>query len=616
LDRGKSGDIFIRVEPAEFADGYSLPVPGRPAARLLSNTFLSKDPIPGLDMFETTLIPFADLRKGEHPEKKRLNQLSVAFGQALIHDMTKARIGFVPSLIGDPDFALPNTDPLCQLVVETSAVDIFYFPCTATVTANANGTTTVTLSDTSRYTIVHVATWSYANGPFSITVPTSPGFHARRGIFPLGATLTPDDTNSTKVPINDATAFIDLSIIYGTSQSLNTLLRANDGSGKLLTAPDGDIPFGGAGIPNDCGAFDAVNNPSSGSGDARVDENLYLDFIHSLYFRSHNRDAEWVAIHHPELTTDEEIFQRARAINIARFQRQVYKEYLKSTFGDWVVNHYLEDYEGYDDAQDPRIDVAFDIAFRVAHSQVLLPPYIFDADCQPVTIEGILGFPQHSRPNCLFTTFRDVGGASIGKSAMSQAAQKINGKVSDLLRNIVFRSANGQNTAGFNLDIEMLNLDRSRRFGIPNFDDLRKSRRGESVYELPGCSRGPEAGQDPLKCFKYVTKNGTMASLLRSVYRHVDLIDAFIGLMLEDNNDNDKFIFGQTATIIILEQFARSRNADPFYFANNDNPVDFTHAEKLRFKETVAESIELSYGFSVHSNAFKVPKPSHAFCTF
>jgi len=341
-----------------------------------------------------------------------------------------------------------------------------------------------------------------------------------------------------------------------------------------------------------------------------------LDFIHSLYFRSHNRDAQWVADHRPDLTTDEQRFQRARAINIARFQRQVYKEYLEATFGKWPVDRYLDDYNGYNPAKDPRIDIAFDIAFRVAHSQVALPPFIFDDECTPVAIEGILGFPQHSRPNCLFTTFRDIGGAAIGKSAMSQAAQKINGKVSDLLRNIVFRSANGQNTAGFNLDIEMLNIDRSRKFGTPNFDDLRKSRRGESVYELPGCSRGPEAGSDPIKCFKYVTKNNTLALALRSVYRHVDLIDAFVGLMLEDNNDNDKFTFGQTATIIILQQFRRSRAADPFFYANQANDVNFSNAEMKRISETVAESIEASYGFEVPCEAFRMPKHHERFCDF
>ena len=63
----------------------------------MSNRVLRQDPIPGLDLFETTLIPFADLKRGPNPQRHgnyQLNALAVAFGQAVIHDMTKVRIGF------------------------------------------------------------------------------------------------------------------------------------------------------------------------------------------------------------------------------------------------------------------------------------------------------------------------------------------------------------------------------------------------------------------------------------------------------------------------------------------------------------------------------------------
>jgi hypothetical protein len=605
-DRGTAGSPFIRIDGSETAPS------ARPAARDLSNLFLAQEPFPGLDPFETTRIPFDALKTGQHPQSAGLNAFAVAFGQAVVHDLTKARVGFAPSALSAPDYQYTSTDPLCQKIAEVSATALYYFPCTAATTVNGDGTTTVGVADASRYTLVSGSTWTYFNGPFAITVPTA-RYTNRKSTFPLAASLADDDSGATRVPINDVTSFLDLSIIYGNSAALNAKLRASDGSGRLLTAPDGDIPFGGPGVPNDCGAFDPVTNPQSASGDSRVDENLFLDAIHSLYFRNHNRDAAWVAAHRPDLTTDEQRFQRARAINIARFQQQVYNELLPAVFGQGPVSRYVGHYRGYDAAVDPRIASTFDLAFRVAHSQVSLPPYVVDGLGAPVIIEGTLGFPQHSRPNCLFTTFRTVGGAAIARSAIAGSAQAVTGGVSDLMRNIVFRSANGQSTAGFNLDIEQLNIIRGREFGTPNFNVLRKFWRGRGVYELPGCSRAAEADVDALQCFAYVTTRSDVAQRLQTTYRHVDRIDAFIGLILEHTADSDDADadqeprFPPTATAIILDQFRRTRAGDRFFYLNADAGLNFSAEESRRINETVAESLEASYGLPVIRDAFHVP---------
>jgi hypothetical protein len=598
-----AGNTFLRV------DGYEAPATAAPRARELSNLFLAQDPWPGIEMFDTVLIPLDQLRKGQDPQRRggyRLNQFAVAFAQAVTHDLTKARIGFGPSALGHPDFQYAPDDPLCQKIAETSVTTIYYFPCSAASTSDGVNTT-VSLNDSSRYTLVEGTTWTYLYGPFSIQVPNNKFVH-RRSTFPLTSTLVPEESGATSVPVNDVTSFLDLSIIYGNNATVNGLLRANDGSGMLETASDGDIPFGKPGLANDCGAFDPVSNPSSASGDARVDENLFLDAVHSLLFRNHNRDAAWVAANRPDLTTDEQRFQRARAISIARFQQQVYNELLPALFGPELVGRYLGAYGGHDPSIDPRIMTTFDIALRVGHGQVALPPHVVREDGTPVVIEGTLGFPSHSRPNCLFTTFREVGGKAIALSAMAQSAQAVTGKVSDLMRNIVFRSGNNQGTAAFNLDIEQLNIVRGREFGTPNFDALRQQWRGASVYELPGCRRAAESDADPLPCFLAVSQTPAVAQRLRDVYKHVDRIDAFVGLMLENNTDAQPYRFPQTAAAVILEQFRRTRAADRWFYANAANTyLDFSPAEWARVHETVGESLALSYGITGVADAFETP---------
>jgi len=509
----------------------------------------------------------------------------------LIHDITKNRAPLNIGQVGLPDLRLEDNDPLCQLVAITGVKTVFYFQCTSTVVVNPDNTTTITTS--SEFIFVNGTIWENIQGPYSLTVPNNL-FIKRDKIFPL---ITALDANGR--PINDVTSFIDLSPIYGNSVAVNNLLRAFDGTGRLLTATDGDIPFFVTGLSNDCGSFDPTEIViRSGSGDARVDENLHITAIHSLYFRNHNRISTWLKTQHPEWT-DDELFFRARDINIGTFQRQVYEEYLPDVFKSIYIDKYLDSYQGYNSSLDPRITSSFDIAFRIAHSQVSLPPFLLDENCVLYRINGTLGFPGQTRPNCIFSVFRLLGSTAVIRSSLIQSAQKITGKISDLMRNIAFQSANNQNTPRFNIDVEALNLIRGRDFKSKNYNGLREFWVGESLYGQSGCSR--EEPMDPIKCFKYITNNNTLAEQLQSVYKHIDEIDAFIGLMLEDNGN--KGDFGETSSAIILDQFRRSRSADPNYF----EIFPYTLDEMDFVNESVADLIAENYDIVV-KNAFRIQK--------
>jgi len=434
-------------------------------------------------------------------------------------------------------------------------------------------------------------------------VPTA-NFIKRAGIFPLISVLSP--TNSQ--PFNDVTSFIDLSPIYGSSDQVNHILRANDGTGHLLTAPDGNLPFFMPGLSNDCGVFDpTVNVPSSGSGDSRVDENMYLTAIHSLYFRNHNRIATWLKTEHPSWT-DDQLFFRARDVNIGAFQQQVFQEYLPQTFRKKYVSEFLGEYQGYQIAVDPRITSSFDIAFRVAHSQVSLPPYIIDLDCNQIHINGTLGLPGQIRPNCIFQTFRLLGGRAILQSSMVQSAQGISGKISDLMRNAAFQSGNFQNTARFNIDIETLNILRGREFRTKNINALREYWLGEGFYGEDDCERAEP--KDPIDCFKLLTQNSTLAKDLQDIYKHIDQVEAFIGLMFEDDSKNRIDEFGELTSKIILDQFKRTRSADPNWykiFPYDDDEEEFVN-------ETVDDILESNFSIqNIYRSAFQV-QTENRFC--
>jgi len=344
--------------------------------------------------------------------------------------------------------------------------------------------------------------------------------------------------------------------------------------------------------------------PSSGSGDSRVDENLFLTALHSLYFRNHNRIASWLKLQNP-LWNDDQLFFKARDINIGAFQQQVYEEYLPETFLKHYLKKYLGHYEGYQITVDPRITTSSDIAFRVAHSQISLPPYLFNEQCDLIRINGTLGLPPQSRPNCIFSTFRFLGGKAVLQSGLVQQAQIITGKINDLVRNAAFQSANGQNTAIFNLDIETLNILRVRDFRTLNLNDLRSFWIGESLYDKKGCFRSEPL--DPIQCFLFITNNVTKAEDLRSVFHHVDQIEAFIGLMFDETGDVDEF--GELMSAIVLSQFKRTRSADPNWY----QIFPYTQEELKFVYESVADILENNFSVPKIQNAFRIQKQTK-FC--
>jgi len=272
------------------------------------------------------------------------------------------------------------------------------------------------------------------------------------------------------------------------------------------------------------------------------------------------------------------------------------------------VSEFLGNYQGYQIAVDPRIASSCDIAFRVAHSQVSLPPYIIDLDCNQIQINGTLGLPGQSRPNCIFQTFRLLGGRAILQSSLVQSAQGISGKISDLMRNAAFQSGNFQNTARFNIDIETLNILRGREFRTKNINALREYWLGEGFYGVDDCERAEP--KDPIDCFKLLTHNSTLARDLQDVYKHIDQVEAFIGLMFEDDSKNRMNEFGELTSKIILDQLKRTRSADPNWY--EIFPYDADEAEFVN--ETVDEILESNFSIqNIYRSAFQV-QTENRFC--
>src|SRR5262245_27324094 len=171
--------------------------------------------------------------------------------------------------------------------------------------------------------------------PLDIPVPTGdlffdPNFSGRQVISFNRSIHNPDtgSTNARQQP-NVITAFIDGSMVYGSStdvaDALRThsggLLKTSPGADHMIGTPDDLLPYNSAPYFSD-DQIRALNMANGGptpnerlfaAGDVRANENIELTSLHTLFVREHNRLAGQISSAFPALS-DETIYQIARAV--------------------------------------------------------------------------------------------------------------------------------------------------------------------------------------------------------------------------------------------------------------------------------------------------------------
>lgn len=181
--------------------------------------------------------------------------------------------------------------------------------------------------------------------------------------------------------MNQATSFLDASVVYGTSLKLMDQLRTFEGGLlKMLLTPDGREM-----LPVSTDPYDGCNQEEELkqgrycflSGDARSNENIHLTTMHLLFARQHNQIARNLSELNPNWD-DEKLFQEARKIISAEMQHITYNEFLPVVLGKNLIENLNMSaradgyFGGYDSGVDPTIANSFAAsAFRFGHT--LLP---------------------------------------------------------------------------------------------------------------------------------------------------------------------------------------------------------------------------------------------------
>jgi hypothetical protein len=357
--------------------------------------------------------------------------------------------------------------------------------------------------------------------PVSITVPANDPDFVPGSEIPFNRSVAiVDPTTGERSQTNRITAVIDGSNIYGTSQAVQDEIRSFDG-GKLIVDSNNRLPK------------DSKNPQFYLSGDIRVNENVGLTSMHTIWVREHNSIADQLATENPDWD-DNKIFQEARKQVVGEMQAITANEFLPQMLG----GEGLDKYHGYNPEVSPQISNAFSTAaYRFGHT--MISPDILRLNEQGEEIpEGNLKLRDaFFQP----TKVEEAGVDPILRGFAAQTAQAVDAKLVDDIRNFLF-DPSGEGS----FDLAALNIQRGRDHGLPSYNDARIA-----------------LGADPLKSF---ADFGEAGQRLSTIYDSPDDVDLWVGGLTESPKDDS--LFGSTFTSILKDQFERTRDGDRFWYEN------------------------------------------------
>lgn len=387
----------------------------------------------------------------------------------------------------------------------------------------------------------------FVDHDISLTGPAEPTEHFDIPVPAGDRQFDPDSTGTAVIPfvrsahkkgkvrqqVNEITAWIDASQVYGSDEKRAKALRRRGGKGdRLKTSLGRMLPYNVAGFDN--APFEG--DPSMFlAGDLRANENIALTALHVLFVREHNRIVRM--LRHAGGLNAEKRHQLARALVGAELQAITYKEFLPALLGDGA----LAPYESYRPGTNPGISNLFSTAcYRFGHS--MLPGRLLRLarSGEPISRGHLRLRDAFFSPGELNQT----GIEPVLRGLAAVRAQEVDTLVIDDVRNFLFgRPGQG----GF--DLASFNIQRGRDHGLPSYNQARL-----------------ELGLAPVTSFSEITSDEEAAARLRGIYPSVRTIDPWIGALTEDHVSGA--MVGELAFHVIRDQFERLRDGDRFWYQN------------------------------------------------
>jgi hypothetical protein len=344
-------------------------------------------------------------------------------------------------------------------------------------------------------------------------------------------------------------------MVYGSDATRADLLRSHV-NGMLMTSPGNLLPLNnstyfGAAAPlanaNDAGIVPITS--TFVAGDVRANENIELTSMQTLFMRNHNRLAATIHAANPSMG-DGDVYQQARALNIAEFQAIVYNQYLPDLLG----SNAIPAYKGYNANVNAGTATEFStVLFRTFHSAL---DNGIDRDNNngssipdgPVDLAFAFFNPTLINPVPTLDPFSGHISTDIDpilKGAADGVMQSVDLKAVRDVRNLLF----GPPGAGGS-DLIARDIQRARDHGIGTYNQVRVA-----------------YGLSAVKSFSQISSNPAIQAALKAVYGTVNNIDPFVGALAEDHVNGASV--GPLTRAAMVDQFRRFRDGDRFFYLNN-----------------------------------------------
>lgn len=370
------------------------------------------------------------------------------------------------------------------------------------------------------------------------------------------------------------------------------------------------------------------------AGDGRANENVTLTAVHTIWARNHN-------FHVQNLLASgfsgsaEELFQAAKIINEAEYQRVVFTEFLDVLLGG-MQGSGSHGWNGYNPAADPGISHEFAAAaYRFGHSMVTQTVQVLDANGQitdvalfdaflnptntgdfqfngqPVALNQLAQMGYVPQPG-----YRQLGVSSVLGGMVQQAAEEVDANVVDAIRNDLVR---------INADLFSFNVARGRDLGLGTLNQVRMSLLNstdpyvsEAVDRWAG-NLSPYSSwedfqarnnlsdaliqqfrqaypdlvlNDAQQIADFVAANPDITLLNGNTVRGIDRVDLWVGGLTEAHINGG--LVGQTFWVILHEQFDRLQEADRFYYLDR--------VSNLPFYDLIADGAESGFAAIIARN--------------
>ncbi|MHC2088980.1 peroxidase family protein [Methylobacterium sp. CM6244] len=361
------------------------------------------------------------------------------------------------------------------------------------------------------------------------------------------------------------------------------------------------------------------------AGDHRANENVALTSVHTVFHREHNYQADQIRALHPEWSA-EEVFQAAKVITSAEYQRIVFDEFATAMSGE-IPGAGDHGFSGYRANVNAAISEEFAGAmYRVGHSMINETiPYV-DANGELKDVPLIQAFLNPAMFAGKDSAHPGVTGgtAAFLAGTMQVAHDQIDEKLVEAVRSQLL---------GLPLDLGAANIMRGRELGLSSLNEFRAevSSAGTSLDALGQASDyagGP--GVPSLAAYQNWNEFGAhlrgnaaqRAELLaqfKAVYgedvidpangkingtgiSHVNDVDLWIGGLAEAPSGGSQM--GPTFTWIFQEQLDRLQEGDRFYYLEQlDGTMLVNDINAQHFSDLIARNSGIAHG---HWDTFKV----------